>query len=119
MSTPFPTRVGQLVRLMLSTDRPGEAVAAADAIRRTLASAGLDLYALGDAIEAGLRVPLVPDDGGEDWRSIARFCRRHSDELTEKEADFVATLLTYYEPPSPKQMKWLVDIRDRIDRGRR
>jgi hypothetical protein len=36
-----------------------------------------------------------------------------------KETDFVATLLTYYEPPSPKQMKWLGDIHARlVDGGR-
>src|SRR5258708_1189828 len=117
MTTPFPALVGQLVRLMLSTDKPGETVAAADAIRRTLASAGLDLYGVGDGMGGGLRGPLVPDDGGEDWKSVALFCRHHRDRLGGKETEFIETILQYRRSPSERQLRWLSDIHERVRRG--
>jgi hypothetical protein len=53
MMDPTKRRVGQLVRL-LSSDKPGEVNAAAAALNRTLATAGLDIHQLADIIEAGL-----------------------------------------------------------------
>src|SRR5580704_11776030 len=50
-------RIGQLVR-MLSSDQPGEAGAAAQALNRTLVSAGLDIHKLAEVVETGLRLPL-------------------------------------------------------------
>jgi hypothetical protein len=50
-------RVGQLIR-MLSSDQPGEVGAAAQALNRTLISAGLDIHKLADVVEAGLQRPL-------------------------------------------------------------
>jgi hypothetical protein len=55
---PATRRIGQLIR-MLSSDQPGEAAAAAQALNRTLASAGLDIHALADAAERGLQLPLL------------------------------------------------------------
>lgn len=46
-------RIGQLIRL-LSSDQPGEAGAAAQALNRTLASAGLDIHTLAEVAEASL-----------------------------------------------------------------
>ncbi len=43
-------RIGQFVRL-LASDQPGEVVAAAAALKRTLAGVGADLNDLGDALE--------------------------------------------------------------------
>jgi hypothetical protein len=59
MHTANPTnrRIGQLIR-MLSSDQPGEAGAAAQALNKTLASAGLDIHKLADVVEAGLQLPL-------------------------------------------------------------
>ncbi len=113
MGAPLPMRVGQLVRL-LSSDKAGEVVAAAAALNRTLAGVGLDIHDLAAVVEAGLGVPLVPDDSGEDWRSIARFCRRRPDRLAEKEAGFVETILQYRAPPTERQLKWLHDIYGRL-----
>ena len=64
-------RLGKLIRL-LSSDRPGEVVAAAGAINRALQAAGLDIHRLADVVE---RSPLVPgqtppaprDDGTNDY----------------------------------------------------
>jgi hypothetical protein len=50
-------RIGQLIRL-LSSDQPGEAAAAAQALNRALASAGLDMHELAKVAESQLRLPL-------------------------------------------------------------
>jgi hypothetical protein len=50
-------RIGQLIR-MLSSDHPGEAGAAAQALTRTLASTGTDIHQLADIVERGLQLPL-------------------------------------------------------------
>jgi hypothetical protein len=55
-ANPTSRRIGQLIR-MLSSDQPGEAAAAAQAINKTLTSAGLDIHALAQVAEAGLRLP--------------------------------------------------------------
>jgi hypothetical protein len=50
---PIADRLGKLIRL-LSSDRDGEVVATAHAIRRTLQSAGLDVHALAAQVEKPL-----------------------------------------------------------------
>lgn len=56
-ANPTNRRIGQLIRL-LSSDQPGEAAAAAHALTRTLATAGLDIHSLAEAAETGLRLPV-------------------------------------------------------------
>ena len=56
-ANPTSRRIGQLIR-MLSSDQPGEAGAAVQALNRTLASAGLDIHTLANVVEAGLQVPV-------------------------------------------------------------
>jgi len=56
-ATPTSRRIGQLIR-MLSSDQPGEAGAAAQALNKTLTAAGLDIHALAEAAETGLHLPL-------------------------------------------------------------
>jgi hypothetical protein len=55
-ANPLTRRLGQLVR-MLASDQPGEVANAADALNRTLASAGLDIHDLARLAENGLRLP--------------------------------------------------------------
>jgi hypothetical protein len=55
---PITRRLGQLIRLMLSSDQAGEVTAAKEALNRALVSAGLDIHALAAAVEAGLHLPL-------------------------------------------------------------
>jgi len=55
-ANPTSRRISQLIR-MLSSDQAGEAGAAAQALTRTLVSAGLDIHALADVVEAGLQLP--------------------------------------------------------------
>ena len=54
--TPTATRIVQLIR-MLSSDQPGEAGAAAQALNRTLTAAGLDIHDLARVAETGLQLP--------------------------------------------------------------
>jgi hypothetical protein len=51
--TPIAGKVAKLLKQMLSTEHDGEAIAAKEAIKRTLAGAGADIHVLADAIEAG------------------------------------------------------------------
>lgn len=55
-ANPTSRRIAQLIR-MLSSDQPGEAGAAAQALNRTLVSAGLDIHELAKLAETGLRLP--------------------------------------------------------------
>jgi hypothetical protein len=57
---PTSRRIEQLIR-MLSSDQPGEVAAAAQAINKTLTSAGLDIHKLAEIAEAGLRLPAVTE----------------------------------------------------------
>jgi hypothetical protein len=56
-ANPTSKRIGQLIR-MLSSDQPGEAGAAVQALNRTLASAGTDIHQLAEIVERGLQLPL-------------------------------------------------------------
>jgi hypothetical protein len=56
-ANPTGKRIGQLIR-MLSSDQPGEAGAAAQALTRTLASVGSDIHALANVVETQLQLPL-------------------------------------------------------------
>jgi hypothetical protein len=86
------TRIGQLLRLALSTDRDGECIAAIQATRRALAAAGLDHHAVADAVMTALGKPVVPLPE-LDWRDTARFCQGHGELLSEREAAFVINIL--------------------------
>jgi hypothetical protein len=110
--SPVAVRVGQLLKLTLSTDKNGGALAGLAAIRRTMATSGIDLHDLADAVVAGLGRPLDPssDDG---WRRLARACNDRCDLLTEKERRFIAVLLGYRNHPSEKQVAWLNAIAER------
>jgi hypothetical protein len=110
---PIAARVSQLLRLTLSTNRDGEALAGLAASRRTLEATGLDIHAVADAVEAGLGRSPAPFHE-PDWRSTARFCRSRPDLLNEREARFIATIMKRDQPLSPKQQKWLSDIESRL-----
>ena len=111
--SPVATRVGQLLRLAISTDKDGEALNALAAVRRTLDASGIDLHVVADAVVAGLGRPPAPIQE-LDWRDTARFCRSRADLLSEKEARFIATIMSRDRPLSPKQDKWLSDIEARL-----
>ena len=115
------TKLAKLLRL-LSSDKPGEIVAAATAINRALQADGLDIHHLADVIE---RTPLAPGhqtpdttQGGNDgWRSIRRWCADREHHLTPREALFISDLEYWRGQPTPRQLNWLLllerKIRDR------
>jgi hypothetical protein len=117
--TAVATRVAQLLRLSISTDRDGEAAAALAALRRTLDGAGLDHHALAAAVEAGLQAPAPEPEpkrryAVDSWRDQMWFAHHHRDQLPPHEQRFIAVLLTYQNRPSEKQLRWLADINARL-----
>jgi hypothetical protein len=113
------TIAGKLANCLhiLSSDKEGEVVAAARALRRTLRSAGTDIHALAEQIERppngrlserdmqrlydkgfNDRKRAAEDDrhsdshnadGIPDWNDIGRFCQQRSNRLRENERGFV------------------------------
>jgi hypothetical protein len=114
------SRIGNLLRLLLGTDKDGEAVAALTALKRVLTASGLDHHRLAAAVErgpsAGSIIPAA-EQATVDWRSTAFFCRAHRDYLTVREAIFIDNILDSYQTLTPKQAKWLSDIEAKL-RGR-
>jgi hypothetical protein len=115
MTNNIAFRVGQLVRLMLGTDKSGEIVAAAAALKRTLATAGLDHFALATAIQTRLQaIPALaepePEPELEPWQGTAQWCFERRDCLNPTDAAFIANIMKRTAPPSPRQDKWLNDI---------
>jgi hypothetical protein len=109
--------------LMLSSDQPGEVVAAAAAIKRALQSAGTDWHDL--ARELTKPVVTVHDSYGrrgrgpqrEDWRPLYEYCRSHQEWLSFREGDFMHTLSRWRGNITPKQQAWLEAIHARLRRA--
>jgi hypothetical protein len=113
---------------LLGSDRDGEVLGAARAVKRTLASAGCDLHDLAASVTRPEPLPRIvdrdrpppPPPGSEHSeivmaRSLVRFLldqRPHA--LTPKEGAFLRGLLDDWldagRRPSPKQFGWLRDI---------
>jgi hypothetical protein len=106
-------RLGQLIRLLLGTDKSGEIVAAA-ALKRTLTTAGLDHFALANAVEIGLRTMPEPEPEPDPWQRMAQWCHERRDRLTKTDADFVANIMKRVVAPSPRQRRWLDDIVNKL-----
>src|SRR5215472_12773340 len=104
--------LAKLVRL-LSSNRDGEVVASVHAMRRLLASVGLSLHDLADAIELPARISQHDDDAG-DWRVMAKACAQCPHLLSKREISFVTTMTRWRGKPSRKQAEWLETIYDRI-----
>ena len=66
-ASPTMRRIGQLIKL-LSSDQPGEAAAAAQALNKTLVSAGLDIHKLADVVETGLHLPVSSERPKSEFR---------------------------------------------------
>jgi hypothetical protein len=118
IGTPFETKLGKLIRL-LASDKPGEVVAAADAINRSLRSAGMDIHRLAEAVES---VPLVPQrspdtsdaDDQSRWRDIRNFCVERANFLTSRELEFITSMANWRGHPTHRQMNWLLMIERKI-----
>jgi hypothetical protein len=99
---------------MLASDRDGEVVAAARAIRRTLESEKLDIHALAETIETSSG----PRAGVPDWAAIASTCQAHPSRLFgDKERKFVDDMVHRTRARlslSEKQQAWLKKIYIRV-----
>jgi hypothetical protein len=122
--TPAATdKLAKLV-LLLSSDEDGEVLAAASAIKRTLAAEGSDIHALADALcrpqpqqkEEPRRPPPPPRE--DDWHGMACECQAHSDRLSEREQGFIDDMVewTAFREPSEKQQLWLLSMHRRVRR---
>jgi hypothetical protein len=110
---PVAPRLAKLLP-RLASPHDGEVLATVAAILRTLEGAGLDLFALAEAIgEAPPKRRSL-----ETWAELAAWCREHDGgRLTEAEARFVAQMadrLVFGGLPSERQASWLRSIYARL-----
>ena len=88
-------RMRQLL-LMLSSDQPGEAPAAAAAITRALAATGRDWHDLATLLTAETPKPKLVmcarDDDSAAWRTIHDYCQQHAHSLGSRERAFLDSL---------------------------
>jgi hypothetical protein len=126
LPTVRPNSIPEILRLLLISDIDGEVLAARAALRRVLASAGLDPHHVVDAYERGTKSlgsangqsahsdhPDDHDRAGDDRSAIwFAFHRRHS--LTPRDRQFIERLTEWRGPLSTKQRKWLADICDKL-----
>jgi hypothetical protein len=115
-------KLAKLVRL-LSSDKDGEVLAAASAIKRTLAAEGSDIHALADALcrpqpKEPPRPPPPPPPREDDWYGMPCECQAHSEQLSEREQGFVDDMVgwTAFRAPTEKQQAWLLSIYRRVRR---
>lgn len=122
----------KLARLIprLASNHDGEVVATVRAIKRTLASAGLDLHDLATALErepetrivyrdrpAPKRTPQMP------WHEMALWCLDHGEgRLSARENDFIENVLArlslyQWSSPTERQAAWLRSIYTRLRKG--
>lgn len=108
---------------LLGSDQPGEVVAAATAIHRTLQSAGCDFHDLVAVIESpppAAQPRSEFDSGSEiDPLEMAEFCCRHMAILKDKERQFVQQMQRNAALEwriSERQGQWLADIYRKLRR---
>lgn len=141
LDIPVADRLAKLIR-MLSSDRDGEVVAAAAAIKRVLKENNLDIHALADmvtgngekgatkaelqdAYRAGFRDGSRADDDDDDtlsWREVAKFCLARARRLKPHEHDFVEQMVGWTargRQPSEKQARWLDYLYARLQQQER
>jgi hypothetical protein len=108
---------------MLSSDQPGEVVAAACAIKRALKNEGRDWHDL----VAGLMPPPPPaepkfrkhteEHTARDWRSMRDECLKRRGRLRGRELEFLTNLKTWRGQLTLKQQLWLSAIYERLQRA--
>ena len=110
------SKLAQLVRL-LSSDQPGEIVAAARAIGRTLRAVGKDFHDLAALIENPSMGELQP--APMPWAAMASFCAATPHRLNERELDFISNMSSLHREPTPAQKNWLIAIYEKLWREAR
>jgi hypothetical protein len=103
--------------LMLSSDHPGEVVAAAQAIGRTLKADGTDWHDLASRLTTNPNPK--PRRGRDehrtgDWHVMHEFCLDRDRLLRPREHDFISNLCEWRGDLTEKQHAWLVAIYQRL-----
>ena len=112
--------IAKLLRL-LASDKPGEVAASAQALRRVLGSANLDLHDLANVVEFAARretpqiASTIADD--DDAREMIRCCRECSGLLSGKELAFVRSMAKWRGEPTKRQKAWLSSLYERCMKG--
>jgi hypothetical protein len=123
----------KLLLVALSSDQPGEVMAALGKVKSVLVKAGLDIHWLADTATATSSLPFTsifdrpprqrtyPPPMVE-WREMLELCstegRLH---LSRREKEFVESLLEQWATreqwhPTDRQLQWLGDIYTRLTR---
>jgi hypothetical protein len=117
--TPAATdRLGKLLRL-LSSDKDGEVLAAAAAIKRMLAAENSDIHEFVDSLcRPQPKQAARPPPREDDWHVVACECQTHSNRLSQREQTFIDDMATWtaFRAPSEKQQAWLAAIYRRVCR---
>jgi hypothetical protein len=108
-------RLAKLIRLIFSSDKSGEIIAAVAAAKRVLAVENKDAHWLADKLTAPPPAVVADKHDDRNDRSAAWFAFHRSHRLSPKESAFVANILQYSRPLSDKQKNWLHDIVDRLE----
>jgi hypothetical protein len=102
--------------LLLASNQPGEVVAAAAALCRTLKSAGLDLHDLADALENGQAQPHRHQLHEVDrwWQEIAEACLGSGFDFSPTERKFLRDMCRWARRPSERQEAWLRALVEKV-----
>jgi hypothetical protein len=141
LDIPVAERLAKLIRL-LGSDREGEVLAAAAALKRVLKENGSDLHdfadrltaeretkpldkAFADGFRAGYHAAEEDAPTGNvvaEWHDIAKYCAAQIDRLQPHERDFVEQMVGWTRrgrEPSEKQGRWLDGLYSRLQRHER
>jgi len=115
--------------LLLGSDKPGEVVAAAAALCRTLKSEGRDPHDLVGALKGRViyrdkvieKTKVVyPKVEKLSPREIAQLClEQDTSYLNDRERQFLEDMSRRYGVPTPKQEAWLFALHDKLPGRRR
>jgi hypothetical protein len=126
--TEIAPKLSKLV-LLLSSDQPGEAAAAAAAIGRTLRTVGCDWHDLASVLQAGPQPQPQPqqpraqrqrapwDYPTADWRELCDVCLERRLLLSSRETEFIESLGEWRGNLTEKQLAWLFAIHARVKRA--
>jgi hypothetical protein len=107
----------QRLLLLLSSDQPGEVVAAAAAIKRTLRAAGADFHDLAAKLTSPAEAKQNSFEDIRDWHALRDECLNRRGQLRGRELEFVTNLKTWRGQLTPKQHDWLEAIHARLKRA--
>jgi hypothetical protein len=111
-----PHAADRLAKLcgMFGSDHDGERATAASKADEFVRSLGLTWR---DVIVAPPLVPSIPSSTATDWQRMAAFCNARRHLLSEREVEFIRSMLGWRGKPTERQQEWLTGIYARLHRG--